>query len=432
MIKVDFLILYENKVRELEAVCLLKSELKRRGYSVVIEYVHSIKKLFLFPKVIITPYLYDKNDIKEFAFCGRRFVPKLINLQWEQVLNEFDIKEGFHAPKNGAELAIHVSWGRENAEYLQRVGVRKEKIVLAGSCNMDLCNDRFLSFYSNRNKISEDYGIDSGKKWILFISSFTMSNDYVYSMVESTIGKSNELSTMADITIQSQQIIVSWFEKLICENTDIEIIYRPHPAELGNVLIESMCKKYQNFHCIAEESVRQWIFVSDIIYTWFSTSIIDAYYMNKNCGIIRPQIIPNYLEIDFFKNANKIETYEELSELNNTIFPIPASSIEKKYGKITKKPAYLIISDACEEVINGTQCMEIKGIEYHSKSIKYFLFLVAVELCKYVRLSKLIRHKKVMFENIEKNIYHTSIFQRNINKRLRECLKNEEKDERNI
>ena len=37
--EVDFLMIYEHKVRELENLCLIKYELERRGYKVVIKHI---------------------------------------------------------------------------------------------------------------------------------------------------------------------------------------------------------------------------------------------------------------------------------------------------------------------------------------------------------------------------------------------------------
>ena len=41
---IDFLLLYENKGREIESLCLLKLELEHRGYSVVIEQIQYFLK----------------------------------------------------------------------------------------------------------------------------------------------------------------------------------------------------------------------------------------------------------------------------------------------------------------------------------------------------------------------------------------------------
>ena len=43
MIQLDFLFIYEHKVRELENLCLMKYELDRRGYRTKIVYIDDAK-----------------------------------------------------------------------------------------------------------------------------------------------------------------------------------------------------------------------------------------------------------------------------------------------------------------------------------------------------------------------------------------------------
>ena len=80
--KVDFLIRYEHKIRELESVMLLKLELERRGYTVGLvcnyEHRHDYE-----PKVLIVPAGYYTEHFM-YEMC-KYSIRKIANLQLEQL-----------------------------------------------------------------------------------------------------------------------------------------------------------------------------------------------------------------------------------------------------------------------------------------------------------------------------------------------------------
>ena len=68
MRELDFLFLYEHKVRELENLCLIKYELDRRGYRTDILYIEDAKnalavKPFIHTKVLLVMACYDNHAL---------------------------------------------------------------------------------------------------------------------------------------------------------------------------------------------------------------------------------------------------------------------------------------------------------------------------------------------------------------------------------
>ena len=61
---IDFLLLYENKSREMEGLCLLKMELEKRGYYVVLEQVQYFYKKRYKVIVVVVPIVYVVKLIK--------------------------------------------------------------------------------------------------------------------------------------------------------------------------------------------------------------------------------------------------------------------------------------------------------------------------------------------------------------------------------
>ena len=181
MIKeMDYLIIYEHASRELESVCLLKCELEQRGYTVKICYADDLWRKFYRPKVVIVPYIYSDEEVREFSFFGKYRANKIINLQWEQIFCMNDEKKGFQKPSGSAKDCVFLAWGEGNKRFLENCGVVPEKIKVTGSISTDFCSTRFHRLNRGRGYLAEHYHIPADKKWMLFISSFSLTTDYVY------------------------------------------------------------------------------------------------------------------------------------------------------------------------------------------------------------------------------------------------------------
>ena len=334
----DFLILYEHKVRELENACLLKLELTRRGYEVEICNINAdIEVRHLLgakPKVIITPWLYSDRTV---SFIHTKFghVERIVNLQYEQVLSRKWEAVGYHTPKGMAQKGYHICWGQGTRMRLLNAGVCPENIVLTGSIQMDLLKPEFSGYYYTRDEVAQLYDINPTKKWMLYISSFTLasaSRRKVDSLAKTVNTDVDDLFYSMKL---SKEETIKWIERFLMENQDFVFIYRPHPNESGDIDLDRLANEYQNFRVISDLSVKQWIKVSDHIYTWISTAISEAYFANKTCNILRPIPLSEDLDMVIYRNARTITSFAEFEESvagENSEFPLDARVLDFYYG----------------------------------------------------------------------------------------------------
>lgn len=85
---IDFLLVYESKIRELESICLLSVLLEKRGYTTKMINVYSYaglnnKKIDV--NTIVIPFLYSNNDLAEYVFSICKSPVRVVNLRWEQI-----------------------------------------------------------------------------------------------------------------------------------------------------------------------------------------------------------------------------------------------------------------------------------------------------------------------------------------------------------
>lgn len=121
--EVDFLIIYEHKVRELENMCLVKYELEKRGYTVLIKHIEdeealeAVKPVY-HARVVMTMACYQNASLE---WHTKDFVSfdKVIDMQWENIVYPKDERAGVFKNYTGiGREVVRVSWGEANRKRL--------------------------------------------------------------------------------------------------------------------------------------------------------------------------------------------------------------------------------------------------------------------------------------------------------------------------
>lgn len=395
---IDFIILYEHIAREMETAALLSAELKRRGYSVDIAEVGSLRKRKKYG-VVLLPYLYNTSNLFPVLHMARNDVRKIINLQYEQVYSQKLENEKKLHPSGLAQKAQHIVWGEATEKRLEKFGVSKENIHLTGHIGMDLNYPQFDKVFMTRKEISREFSLNENKKWHLFISSFSYCNmsSAQKKRLSGMIGQTDEIIKIQE---ESKKTILQWFENYLINNKDTYIIYRPHPAEETDNKLAILEKNFSNFKVIKSYSIRQWIKVCDSISNWFSTSIADIYFANKKCAVLRPVKMPRELDNIILDNEKSFivteHDFKVYMEKDITEFPATTAVIEAYYGKWNDGKCYIRLADLCEKVLKDDKysydyARDINISAY--KRIKVWLYQVLVNLSAYLRVWRLLPGK---------------------------------------
>lgn len=377
----DFLFVYEIKNRELESICLLKYELERRGYTVKIVETWQYNFLPFRPinaKVCVTFALYDNGQI---AYMNRFTyrLEKLVNLQWEQIFTnaeEYDLMIT-HAVKDEAKHGVHLCWGEKTVERLINLyKVPAKNVRLTGHIANDFYHPALRGYFLPPDKLLEMHGIKKDLKIVLFISSFAYIG-MPDSMLDNPLYRDCGFDPfeLRDLSEKTQAKLLEWFERFLKNHNDFVVVYRPHPAEIGNAKLFEMQSEVPGFYVISDCSVKQWILVADKISTWISTSIAEVYAASKGCSVLRPYPIPFSADIPLYNNARFITDYESFagSVISNTEdWSVPKLDIRKFYHVDDTNPSYILACDVLEEVIqsDGYCNQSFQNIGYHHSTKK--------------------------------------------------------------
>lgn len=385
----DFIIVYERKQRELDNSILLKIELEKRGHECAVYQYYEADKftkrssLKSTPKVVLVPYLYNtKNISRTFSRFGR--ADKIVNLQYEQVLSKKWEDLGHHNPKNEAKKGVHICWGEKTKERLLKAKLAFQNIEVLGAIQCDMLRPEYRENKKNlKKRISEHFNIDQNKKWNVFLSSFTYADisEERLSMNEKVADTS--LKDFKKIHTESRDELISWFDKILLKIPNELFIYRPHPDELYLEKVEDLKKKYKNFLVIRDFAVKEWIITADKLYTWYSTSVVEAHFLDIPYSILRPKKLPETFDSVLLKYGYFITTYsdfekdffkkEELREKS-----IPDKYINYYYNVDINRASFKKYADYLEKILKDEpQKFEIsKSLEIRCEIISNILKII--------------------------------------------------------
>jgi len=414
----DFLINYEHKARELEAICLIKAELERRGYSVEFSCTYDEDRIRFVQrrkaKVVLASALYNDACLYGFVYSIAGFCRKVVNLQWEQALTNQDESDPsfYQNPKGYATEALHLCWGEEPRNRLLRAGLNGDRAVVVGPVQMDFLRPEFSDFYFTREDIARQFDLDAAKEWILFISSFTFVNmtDEEYDTEVKHMG--NRLHDFQRLSILSKQEIINWLKVAIKKHPGKIFIYRPHPSENGDQSLLEMEAEHKNFRIVKDLSVKQWIKCSDKILTWYSTSVAEVFFAGKSCTILRPVAIPYEWDVSIYRNARMISDISHFLqdiEKNDDTFPLSEALIRDYFQSQDTTPACIRLCDVLERVLNSQDYDMRKHrplilIYILLQQIRHRLFFIIKEVLARTNYRKLVMGNHFLIKKMEKHL----------------------------
>ena len=412
--EVDFLFEYEGKNREFDSICLIGAYLESRGYTV--GYVNTWNTLFHTPpeyqaRVMMLSACHD--DASYDYFCGHAHsYDKVVDMQWEQVRsNNVELHDEYTGwGYSGVALQTrHICWGeREKQSLIARYGFQPEFLGICGYTPLDFYRPEFQTLSENKQILFRRYRLDPLKKTLLFVSSFAEIGLPKSEQAVGNFGDEEEKNTERTISIESQEIILSWFIRLLQEYPEFQIIYRPHPAEADNPLLQKYAKEVSNFFVLTQESIRNWIINCDILYNWQSTSMVEMYTSGKSVYLLRPVRVPPILDISIFEEGkyHSVSSYEQFraSALSDGMneFPIPVQDLLSYYD-IQEKPTCQRVGDYLIETLQDDS--------YHSPPVSRTVFSVRS------RLGRIRRKWKAIWVS---SLYHNKTMPAALKKRLEE------------
>lgn len=273
---------------------------------------------------------------------------------------------------------------------------------------MDFLRPPLTGYYMSREELFEKYGVPREKKVILFASPYygdKLPDVYINDMC-ARFGEDwvDYYRFMCD----SQEIVLQWFEKLLLQDKDLYIVFRPHPGHSSRCA-ERLERINSNFKIISGESVKQWIIACDKVYTGNSSVVVEAFFAKKMCQLLFPVPVTKGFELKLIQDSLKLTDYVAFKQsvyASNAKFPVSQDRIEDIYLIDWEEPSYIKFADAAEEVLKDEYYTLTKQqLRAYRTKYKGTLRLVkTISQCDviYKLYLALLENKKIRWEFLEK------------------------------
>lgn len=396
--KIDYIIFYEHVARELASVEQLHIYLKNMGLTGVILPIHFnryINTIKFRPKVIVVPYYYNKRTGERSEFYTSLYNDVItVNLNSEQLTNPSTVK--FKLPSDSSsKAAIQIAWSDTYKRILQENGIPESNIYVTGSI---------------RNDLLKNVSIDCCEENILIPTSFSItfvSKKYIDKLSQDSRSM-KEMYEKIDFTRKSRDSffkVVYNFSKLRSE----KIILRPHPYvdldDYRSVFLEinDIDKLPNNIIIERRGSIQDAISLSHSVIVWHSTSVLDAYLMNKKVIVLAPIEFNRKYGMEFMDYIPAAKDEYELNEIINKeqYINLLDDYIKHNYGEVDGK-AYKRLGDVIHKLSQRKLDQKVSLIYF----IKMFFKSIYIDFFKFIFLKINILH---LIKNEYKGILEDSI-----------------------
>lgn len=324
MREVDIVYLYEHASRELDVACAVAAILQRdHGLSVEIvqwpvgfsRIVHKLKPT----RLVVFPFFYDEKEYRILLEFWNHV--KYFNLTWEQLFYAGNKLAKTPRREFAVKNVLHHSWSRYYTNFLMSAGIPAEHIFTNGQPAYTLYKSPYKEYFMSRDDLAKKYSLDVSKRWVFFPENYNWAF-YTQARLEMFIQKGQareDVYAMKEYCNVSFSEVLHWFQKMLIDHENVELIIRPRPSmpvsEFRHSMNQILGKAAAGMHVIQEETVREWILASDVVISSHSTSLIEASVAGKAAYMLEPIPMPNALKVEWQDLLHHITTFENLNEL---------------------------------------------------------------------------------------------------------------------
>jgi surface carbohydrate biosynthesis protein len=323
MREVDIVYLYEHASRELDVACAAAAILeKEHGLSVEIvqwpvgfsRIVHKLRPT----RLVVFPFFYEEKEFKVLLEFWNHV--KYFNLTWEQLFYAGNKRAKTPRGDLTVKNVLHHSWSSYYTDFLISSGIPAGHIFTNGQPAYTLYEAPYKQYFMSREELASKYKLDPSKRWIFFPENYNWAF-YTQARLDLFIrnGQAREdVYAMKEYCDISFSKVLHWFQKMLSDHKDVELIVRPRPsmpmAEFQHALDQVLGVSVDRLHVIQEESVREWILASDIVISSHSTSLIEASIAGKAAYMLEPIPMPEALKVEWQDLLHHITTFEDLND----------------------------------------------------------------------------------------------------------------------
>ena len=371
--KVDVVYFIEHAARELDVACVVKSLLARQGIQMEICSIVSGLDVSLSnwrPKVVAIPYGTSVKDWNLEQIVSEWGDAYYINLSFEQVLGK--TQKSFKAPRDqfARQHLLYTAWGDFFVDYLREHAVPAGNIVVVGNPALALYTLPYRNYYAQaRAELAQFFGLSPERRWVFVPENYGWAF-FKDNNVRDRIRRgfpANDAFRYRDFALASLKEAAIWWREA-AKLDGIELIVRPRPAiPTGNfrtAMLEFAKDIPEHLHIIKHGTVREWTLASDLVFSSYSTTLLDAALADKPVYMLTPYPIPDFLYADWYDLTAKVSSFPAFTAAIQTDpLDFNGSALQNwvKQRMMDRGDAIVNLLDLIASVVRGEQPQAAPG-----------------------------------------------------------------------
>jgi surface carbohydrate biosynthesis protein len=315
---VDVVYLYEHAARELDVACAVAARL-RKDHSIHVEIIHwptgfprAVTRIR--PNLVVLPFCYTERSYDALLAYWRQ--ARFFNLTWEQLFYAGNQKAKTPRGEFALRHVMHQAWSKAYADFLSGIGISEKQIFLNGQPAYTLYDAPYRDYFCSREEMAKRYGLDPSRRWIFFPENYNWafySEATIKRFIESGQSRA-DVEAMQEYCERSLEEVIRWLAELARED-GFEVIIRPRPSttlEEFRLVTKRILPVFpSHLHVIQQDSVREWILASDLVFSSHSTSLIEAAVAGKSVFMLEPYELPAALKVDWQERLEHVQSQSQ-------------------------------------------------------------------------------------------------------------------------
>jgi len=329
------LIITDHKWRDLAGYVYLKSLLeKNRNIKVRLCRLGEDRFWVLHekPDMVIYNHLYEDRKVR-FAYWLKKHDVGVVILPTENIPLKHGIEDLFaHRFSDLSPADLYLSWNETVANRIIELGkLPPEKVKVVGIPRFDFYSAPLTGMLPDKTEIQKKYGLEINKdaRIILYATNFTVAGfdnnrSFIYKdwnrlKLDRLEGyKQNQIDNLIRWDALSRDLTVDSVGRLLADIPDLQIIYKPHPAENHAFYKDRMAGLQLRFPkriaFVVQEYIWNLLNVSDVILQRTCTTAIEAWVFGKPTIELHLHPDESYFLEEHTKGSNIAYNYDDIKK----------------------------------------------------------------------------------------------------------------------
>jgi hypothetical protein len=314
---VDILVYIEHPTRELDFTCLLR-HLLRRDYGLRLEvaskHFRDYEALRRYnPKVVcVNGFFVETKGFQR----QRYFWPnaQMVNLAYEQLITRINEEIKMPVGDFARSRLLYTAWGQFFVDILKRRGIPDDLITINGNPVYGMYRPPYSQCSMSREEVAKEAGIDPSMRWIFIPENYQAAffGDSRKQRYREVGIDQEQVDAFCSFAERSLEALCQWLHHI---PEGVHVILRPRPiVGMDKFLakVEPWLPKDRSRLLISTVlTARDWVPVSDVTLSSYSTTLLEAAVAGKTAAMLKPEPFPDWVGHDWYESAEDITSLEE-------------------------------------------------------------------------------------------------------------------------